>query len=304
MSVNFKKIIDFKNRVITDPKLISKYDNEFKYIFYQPVIENNWLDPEIVIQNVYTDSREALNYAFNPIYVAVNDTDENIDNPVERVHGRILDGRQRYADSKVTGKPWPVVYVHIKDYEEFLLVMSTMGSKKDPIIQAQQTRSIIQLYCELVWKNKPREIYGKDNLPDRQLVSQYVKTIFGKRWSKRTIEKAISKQFKNQFYMHTTKQPDEPKPQSKLKREIMLLKQDNDRLMKYTDELERRLLPEEKKDELISTQDNRIRQLKITIGLIKSDLRESRLKAGIDRTEKDFKQYWESLSQEKGAYQQ
>lgn len=303
MSVHSRLVIDFKKRIITDHELIRKYNEEFGYRFFQPSVEDNWLDPDIVTQNVYSDSRESINYTFNPIYVAVNDKDEKIDDPVERIHGRLIDGRQRYADSKKSKKPWDVVYVYIKNYQEYLMVIATMGSKKNPEVQGQQTRSIIRSFCESVWKSKPKEINGTDGFPDKQNVSQYVKKVFSKRWSERTIEKAIPSEYKNQVKVDAAMQGvKQQKPKSKIKQENITLKQENDRLMKYTDELERRVLPETKKDEVIKNQDTTIKQMKITIGIIKSDLRTARRKAGIDKTDKEFKLFWESIATENRMY--
>lgn len=301
----YSQVIDFARRIITDPKLIDKYNAEFKYRFYQPSYEDNWLDPDIVNQSVYHDSRESINYVFNPIYVSVNDKDEKIDDPTERVHGRILDGRQRYADSKKNRKPWPVVYVYIKDYEEFLLVMATMGSKKNPRIQSLQTQSIVRSCCDVVWRNKPREIYDDEGFPDKERVCAYVKKILSKRWHESTIEKAVPQEYKNKVKVQAGKHTPKPvRTVSKLRQENINLKDEKDRLMKYIDVLEKRVMPEDKKDQTIAHQDNMIKGLKVMIGLLKSDIREARKKAGLDESTKDFERYWESATQENRMYQE
>ena len=304
MTVGSNQIMNFEERIIKDTDTIKRYDEEFKYRFYQPKYEENWLDPNIVSQSTYHDSRESINYVFDPIYVSVNDKDEMIDDPVQRVHGRILDGRQRYADSKRNKKPWPVVYVYIKNYKEFLYVMATMGSKKDRKVQGLQTQSIIRSICELTWKEKPKEIYNTDGFPDRQLVSTYVTNLLSKRWAKITIMKAIPMEYKNKVKVEAGQQIQTTvKPKSKMKQENMNLRQEVDRLMKYVDDLEKRVMPEDKKDEMIKRQEYTIKQLRIILGIIKSDMRQARKLARIDQSTKDFLKYWESATEEKRMYQ-
>ncbi|HET7337781.1 MAG TPA: hypothetical protein VFJ23_07820 [Candidatus Nitrosotalea sp.] len=78
--------LEFEKRIIHDPKLIKKYDDEFKYNFYTPESECSWIDTDLVLGHYYSNSKEVLGTALSPIYVAVNDHDDYVDDPILRVH--------------------------------------------------------------------------------------------------------------------------------------------------------------------------------------------------------------------------
>ena len=295
--------IEFSKRIITDPVLIKKYDDEFKYQFYTPEIEHSWLDTEVIMEHRYTKSKELLGHELQPIYVAVNDKDDNIDDPILRIHGRILDGRQRYEDSKVLNQRWKVLYVFVSDYEDFIMIWSSMGSKKSAETNAIQTKAIIRSYCDLIWKQKPKEIFDPTGVPRKEKVSAIVVKRLEMFWSIRTIRTYILPMYKEQYRIdNIAKRESIPKKLSKIQQDNQRLKSENNILIKKNAELETRVLPVSKKDVIIKRNESQINQLKIAIGTTKSELKKVRKELGIDKTDEDFDTYWDSLGIMKGMY--
>lgn len=295
--------IEFSKRIITDPVLIKKYDDEFKYQFYTPEIEHSWLDTEVIMEHRYTKSKELVGHEFQPIYVAVNDNDDNIDDPILRIHGRILDGRQRYEDTKVINQRWKVVYVFVSDYEDFIMIWSSMGSKKSAEINAIQTKAIIRSYCELVWKQKPKEIFDPTGVPRKEKVSAVVVKRLEIFWSDTTIRAYILPMYKEQYRIdNAVKRDISPKKLSKVQQDNQRLKSEIDILIKKNAELETRVLPVDKKDKMIKRQDDEIKQLKTAIGTAKSELRKIWSKQNPDKKEEDFEDYLASIGIIKRMY--
>ena len=295
--------IEFSKRIITDPNLIKKYDDEFKYQFYTPDIEHSWLDTEVIMQHRYTKSKELLGHELQPIYVAINDKDDNIDDPTLRIHGRLIDGRQRYADSKVLNQKWSVKYVLVKDYEDFIMLWSSMGSKKSGEVIAIQTRAVIRSYCDMVWKQKPKEIFDTTGVPRKEKVSSVVCKRLEPFWSKVTISKYILPIYKEQYRIDNVSKRDiSPKKLSKVQQDNQRLKSENDILIKKNAELETRVLPVDKKDKVIKKQDDEIKQLKTAIGTAKSELKKIWSKDNPDKKDEDFEDYLASLGIIKRMY--
>lgn len=295
--------LEFKKRLITDHVLIRRYDEEFNYNFYTPEVEADWLDTEVIIEHRYTKSKELLGHELQPIYIAVNDKDDNIGDPLLRVHGRVIDGRQRYADSKVLNQRWKVVYVLVKDYEDFIFLWSSMGSKKSGEVNAIQTKSIIRSYSDLIWKQKPQEIFDKAGVPRKSKVSAVVCKRLEMFWSKMTISKYILPMYKENYRIENrTKRDNTAKKPSKIEQENLRLKNENNVLVEKNNELEIRVSSPDKKDKIIKKQDNDIKQLKTVVSTAKSELRKIWLKQNIDKKDKDFEDYLISLGIVKRMY--
>lgn len=285
--------LEFKKRIITDPVLIKKYDEELNYHFYTPQAEDTWFDTELIMQHRYTKSKKFLSHELQPIYVAVNDEDDNIDDPLLRIHGKVIDGRQRYADSKVLKQRWSVVYVFVKDYEDYIHLWSSMGSKKSPEIVAEQTGAIIRSYCNLVWKQKPRKIFDRDGIPKKENVSRYVCNKLDLYWSKTTIRKNILPEFKIPFKNTSVARKEvEAKKLSKKDKRIIQLDNQVQELLKRNDDLKLLSKSRDEKDKTIHSLGKKIEKLNGMITLIKSDMKKYRKEYGIDKTDKDFEAYW------------
>lgn len=295
--------LEFKKRIITDPVLIKKYDEEFNYRFYTPEVEATWLDTELIIQHRYTKSKKFLGYELQPIYVAINDEDDNVDDPLLRIHGKVIDGRQRYADSKVLNQRWSVVYVFVKDYEDYVHLWSSMGSKKSPEIVAEQTGAIIRSYCNLVWKKKPREIFDRDGIPKKENVSQHVCDKLSLYWSETTIRKNILPEFKIPFKNTSVARKEvEAKKLSKKDKKIIQLDNQVQELLIRNSNLELSAKTGDEKDAMIHSLELRMKKLNVMIGSIKSDLKKHRKDYGLDKTDKDFEQYWATYEKDDGLY--
>ena len=295
--------LEFEKRIIQDPKLIKKYDDEFNYDFYIPKSEHSWIDTDLVLGHYYSNSKEALGIALSPIYVAVNDHDDCVDDPLLRIHGRILDGRQRHADSKIRKERWPISYVYVKDYEEYILLWSSMGSKKSPEIVAEQTRAVIRSFCDRVWRKKPKEINDIKGVPRKANVSKHVCDILSSRWSETTIRRHILPEFKNQIKnTFVASKEVEPKKLSKKDKEIIQLKNQVQELLIRNSNLELSVKPGDEKDEMIHSLERRMKKLHAMIGSIKSDMKKHRKDYGPDKTDKDFEQYWERYEMDNELY--
>lgn len=285
--------LGFEKRIIRESKLIKKYDNEFKYNFYAHESENSWIDTDLVLGHYYSNSKKVLGIALSPIYVAVNDDDDHVDDPLFRVHGRILDGRQRYADSRIQKERWPVVYVYVKDYEDYIFLWSSMGSKKNHEIVAEQTKTIIRSYCNIVWFKKPKEINDINGVPRKENVSKYVCEMLKLHWGKTTIRRHISSEFKNQIKnTFAAKEDVEPKKLSKKDKEIIQLKTQVQKLLERNRYLELSTKPGDEKDKMIHSLERKMEKLNTMIGKIQSDVKKQRKENGIDKTDKDFEEYW------------
>ena len=285
--------LEFKKRIITDPLLIKKYDEEFNYNFYTPTVEDTWLDTELIMQHRYTKSKKFLGHELQPIYVAVNDKDDNIDDPLLRIHGKVIDGRQRYADSKVLNQRWSVVYVFVKDYEDYIHLWSSMGSKKSPEIVAKQTEATIRSYCNLVWKKKPKEIFDRDGIPKKENVSQYVCDKLGLYLSETTIRKNILPEFKIQFKNTSVARKEVGvKKLSEKDKKIIQLNNEVQELLKQNDNLKLLAKSRDEKDKTIHSLERKMKKLNGVITLIKSDMKKLRKDNRLDKTDEDFEQYW------------
>lgn len=297
--------IEFESRKVTDKQLIAKYDAEFNYEFYTPKTEHSWIDTNVVLGHNYSNSRKRLGTVFEPIYVAVNDNDENINDPNERVHGRIINGRQRYEDSKILNERWPVVYVQVKDTEEFILMWCSMDSKKSDDVRKKQTTDMIERYCNLVLKKKPDEICDVQGQPDKRKVGRYVfKQLIGD-YTKATIYRCIPPEFKDEIKSASGKMSAENKEKkiTKKDKKIMELEHHLKELMDKISIKEIDSKPKDVKTKMIIERDNKIKKLKAVVGEIKSTLKQLRKQVGLDKSDKDFDKFWERFSQQNEMYE-
>ncbi|HET7337782.1 MAG TPA: hypothetical protein VFJ23_07825 [Candidatus Nitrosotalea sp.] len=188
---------------------------------------------------------------------------------------------------------WPVVYIYVKDSEEYILLWSSMGSKKSPEIVAEQTRAAIRYFCDLVWKKKPKEINDIKGVPRKANVSKHVCDILNSRWSETTIRRHILPEFKNQIKnTYVASKEVEPKKLSKKDKEIIQLKTQVQKLLEQNRDLELSTKPRDEKDKMIHFLERKMEKLNTMIGKIRSDVKKQRKENGIDKTDKDFEEYW------------
>ena len=97
---------------IVDSDLIEQYNQEFQGNFFIPESENKTFDDENLMNKTYVESAKKIGGQIVPISVAVCDHDKFKESEESsfRIHGRIIDGRHRYVQSKAKGIDWSVNY--------------------------------------------------------------------------------------------------------------------------------------------------------------------------------------------------
>lgn len=296
--------IAFESKKVTDKHLIAKYDAEFNYRFYTPKSEHEWIDTNVVLGHNYSNSRKRLGTALEPIYVAVNDHDEHIDDPIERVHGRIINGRQRYEDSKITNERWPVVYVNVKNSEEFILIWCSMDSKKSDDVRKKQTTDMIAKYCRLVLEKKPEEICDSSGQPDKTKVGAYVRKQLQGDYPESTLTRYIPQEFKDSVMSEYAKLQghNKEKKLTKDKKKILELESHVTELMNKINAEGINSKPLDTKTKMILERDKKIKKLKSVIGDVKSEIRKLRKQVYPDETDKEFEQFWERYTEKSELY--
>lgn len=289
---------DFLNRLVTDSKAIKKFDKEFKkekgYEFYMPEDESSFIDTELVLEHYYTNAKNALGTALLPIFVAVNPKDENMNDPELRVHGRPIDGRQRWQDSKLAKVEWPVAYLHVKDMEELLDMMMSMGSRKSPEVEAEQNRINIERLCKIVWKKKGEEITDGEGSPRKENVAKAVyKRLMG-RISRKTVYKYVPKEYMDEIRVEHAKVAANSR-QKKISQKDIRNQQLETQLTSTLDRLmvlELNTKPISEKTKIIIDLKKQIKRRESIIGDLKKELKSLRRKLKIDETDKQFEQWW------------
>lgn len=263
----------FDQRLITDPKLIEKYDKEFDYKFFIPKHELKLLDREIVMEGYYEKSRKVLDKAIQPIYVAICETDKHKnENHPERVHGRLPDGNNRYQGSLIAKTRWPVQYMYVSDYRDFVMLWTHMGSNKKT--GAKQTKQRIIDFCKNCWSDPPDEIKDEKGNPHKDRISVYVLDVLGKAYSKSTLLLHIPQEYKSAIGLARGKASSVKKKKMSAKEiELEKAKEEVKSLQQELFDLKQRSLPESKKDVLIRQLEEDKAKSKLRFGLLKSSLK-------------------------------
>jgi hypothetical protein len=287
--LNSQQNLFLKKRTITDKTLIKKFDTEFDYNFFFPKHEGKGVDVLIVKGKVYTKSKDKIG-ELRPILVAVNPNDPFRNHPKFRIHGRIIDGKHKWLDSDNQKKRWSVDYVFVKDYDEFVDIWLNNEISKSEQTKNIQLRQRMEDYCELLWEQKPIEIFDSNGIPQKRKISPLV------------IKKFEGQKLRNGFYRYIPRQyvalkkinksKSKTKYQSKKDLEHYKTIQERDNLLKINAELESRAKPDSEKDQIIREKDRQIYRLKLCNSNVKSYIKTERRKKKLDATDKDFEIFW------------
>ena len=148
----------FDDRIITSKSRIKSYEKEFNYNYYIPPKELQSVEHTLNKSLAYTKSAEKIGKQLEEIFIAVYDNDphKNSKSSIERVHGRIISGRHRYKQSKLSGIRWRVAYLEINSFEEFIYSWLHFGSKKTNA--ESDLKSKVEQLCD--------SMFASGNYPD------------------------------------------------------------------------------------------------------------------------------------------
>ena len=198
---------------IVDSELIEQYNQEFQGNFFIPESENKTFDDENLMNKTYVESAKKIGGQIVPISVAVCDHDKFKESEESsfRIHGRIIDGRHRYVQSKAQGIDWSVNYYTVESFEEYMVLRSHFDSKKKENPREQQVK-FMEL-CEYMFKEQgiPKQDIGK------LIVEQYSPTPY----SSSAIRNWLPDEFKDQEQAEKRKGKTKPIEETKKGKEIV-----------------------------------------------------------------------------------
>ncbi len=198
---------------IVDSELIEQYNQEFQGNFFIPESENKTFDDENLMNKTYVESAKKIGGQIVPISVAVCDHDKFKESEESsfRIHGRIIDGRHRYVQSKAQGIDWAVNYYTVESFEEYMVLRSHFDSKKKENPREQQVK-FMEL-CEYMFKEQgiPKQDIGK------LIVEQYSPTPY----SSSAIRNWLPDEFKDQEQAEKRKGKTKPIEETKKGKEIV-----------------------------------------------------------------------------------
>ena len=198
---------------IVDSDLIEQYNQEFQGNFFIPESENKTFDDENLMNKTYVESAKKIGGQIVPISVAVCDHDKFKESEESsfRIHGRIIDGRHRYVQSKAQGIDWSVNYYTVESFEEYMVLRSHFDSKKKENPREQQVK-FMEL-CEYMFKEQgiPKQDIGK------LIVEQYSPTPY----SSSAIRNWLPDEFKDQEQAEKRKGKTKPIEETKKGKEIV-----------------------------------------------------------------------------------
>jgi hypothetical protein len=282
--------LDLTHRIITNHQLITKYNNEFKYKFFTPKSQYAWLDLDVINKHKLTKLRKIHGKAYNPILVAVNSNDPYMNHPLFRIHGRVINGRQRYEDSRNADQRWPVEYIQVTDFKEFVEWWSSMGEIKSQETISQQRTDMIKSFCDIIWKEKPEAICDTKGLAQKELVCSYVVKKLEDYYHPATIRKYVPQEYKEKFRIDNIRKRHQKKSPLSLK--VIEQQRRIQELTHHIEELETRTLPDLKKAQMILEKERTIKRYKLLVGQLRTELKQTRRSLGIDKTDKDFEDYY------------
>jgi len=201
---------------VSDEETIQRYKQEFQGNFFIPESEDKTFDSENLKNQTYVESSKQIGGQIIPIAVAVCDDDKfkdsevGSDNESFRIHGRIIDGRHRYVQSKSTGIDWEVNFFRVKSFEEYMILRSHFDSKKKENPKEQKVK--FKELCEYMFKEKgiPKQDIGK------AVVEQYSPTPY----SSSAIRNWLPDEFKDQEQAEKRKGKTKPIEETKKGKEI------------------------------------------------------------------------------------
>lgn len=243
---------DLKERIITDQRLIDKYDRETNYNFYIPPHELTSLDYNKIKNHDFTKARDNLGKELSPIYIAINEEDEFRDskNSPVRIHKRVWQGKHRYKDTESLNQRWSYVYVYFRSFEEFIKTRPYESEVKDVdvlgnSIRAKQTSDDIKSMAEKLWK-----VDGV--IPKSSICSKLYGIIgSGNPYSNMTIRRHCPQEYKDEKKMRMQGQGKKQPKKSKKDIEIDRLSREVTSLIEQTDRLKMSAKPESEKDSII-----------------------------------------------------
>ena len=165
------------------------------------------------MNKTYVESAKKIGGQIVPISVAVCDHDKFKESEESsfRIHGRIIDGRHRYVQSKAQGIDWSVNYYTVESFEEYMVLRSHFDSKKKENPREQQVK-FMEL-CEYMFKEQgiPKQDIGK------LIVEQYSPTPY----SSSAIRNWLPDEFKDQEQAEKRKGKTKPIEETKKGKEIV-----------------------------------------------------------------------------------
>ena len=207
----YMEITSINTSRITDVELIQRYNQEFQGNFFIPESEDKTFDTESLSLGTYVESSKKIGGQIIPIAVAICDDDKFKDTEESfRIHGRIIDGRHRYVQSKAQGIDWEVNFFRIKSFEEYMILRSHFDSKKKENPKEQKVK--FRELCEYMFKEKgiPKQDIGK------MVVQQYSPTPY----SSSAIRNWLPDEFKDQEQAEKRKGKTKPIEETKKGKEI------------------------------------------------------------------------------------
>jgi hypothetical protein len=293
-NLNQEQKLFLKQRTITDRTNIEKFDKEFNYKFFIPEHELAGIDTEMITKGTFIKSKGIMGERV-PILVAVNPHDQYLKHPKFRIHGRVIDGKHKYLESKQANHHWATSYVFINSYEEFNEMWLHADIVKNENVANIQLKQRIKDYCELMWMQKPESIKDKDGKPQKDWIGQLVVKKFEGQRSVRRLYDYIPKEYINQKVSKSLRKRVVEKPKSKKDKEIYRLIQERDQLLKQNGELQIMSKPENEKDRIITQLERQIVKMGLSLSNVKSYLKQERQKSGSDETEKEFEIWWSKI---------
>lgn len=197
-------VIDIKKLEVKARLAIKRLDTEFNYDFYIPPFElredtKSGIDWNLVNDQNYIESAKLVG-KIHEIVVSVCPNDPLKNDLVSpfRIHGRPIDGRTRYLSSKKAGMSWPVKYVKVRDFEQFIWIWSHFNSLKggNSLDEANKFEQL----C----------VYRNQNGMPKDKISESILKQYGSNhpFNTETLRKRIKKEYKRNFRVKL----DVPKP--------------------------------------------------------------------------------------------
>ena len=256
-----------EQRQIKDIEEISSLEKELDYKFFIPKTEDSSLDFDIILSGSLDNS---INYLgqIEKIFVTVNHDDPFKKSEVNelRTHGRIAGGRHKYKASLTAKKRYEVVYVRVKDFEEFSTIRAQFEIQKSPKVR--------QKNLEMIIRQEAKYAYDVLGIFPKSKVGAYVvkKLGNGHPYHNTTIYKHLPKEFINKVASENiTDSKLQPRKQSKKDRKIGELETKIEYIERRNNELEEQAKPETEKDTIIKSQANQIKQLKMEVAALQRD---------------------------------
>ena len=197
---------------IEDDDLVQRYNQEFQGNYFIPESENKTFDDENLMNRTYVESSKKIGGQIIPIAVAVCDDDKYKDSEESsfRIHGRIIDGRHRYIQSKAQGIDWKVSYFRVASFEEYMILRSHFDSKKKENPEEQRVKFLELAEYMFAEKGVPKQDIGK------MIVEQYSPTPY----SSTAIRNWLPDEYKDQEQAEKRKGKTKPIEETKKGKEI------------------------------------------------------------------------------------